>query len=184
MINAVLNAIPIFYLSFLKIPNKVWKKVVRIQREFLWGGVKGGKKISWVKWSVVCRDRKKGGLGVRDIRIVNLSLLTKWRWRLLSPGRPLWKEVLVAKYGEYILHHVNWSNFRTPSSASSWWKNLIAIDKAVPNSNWFVDAVGRNLGNGSSTFFWTHKWIGDAPLSEVFPRWFSLFTFLDQKPPR
>jgi hypothetical protein len=43
LINAVLNAIPIFYLSYLKLPNIVWKKVVRIQREFLWGGVKGGK---------------------------------------------------------------------------------------------------------------------------------------------
>jgi hypothetical protein len=37
LLNAVLNAIPIFYLSYLKLPNKVWKKVVRIQREFLWG---------------------------------------------------------------------------------------------------------------------------------------------------
>jgi hypothetical protein len=46
MINAVLNAIPIFHLSFLKMQTKVWKKVVRIQREFLWGGAKGGKRIN------------------------------------------------------------------------------------------------------------------------------------------
>ncbi|MCI35538.1 ribonuclease H protein, partial [Trifolium medium] len=85
-------------------PAKVWKKVVRIQREFLWGGGRGGKKISWVRWSVVCQDKKKGGLGVRDIRLVNISLLSKWHWRLLLPGRPLWKDVLVAKYGEQILH--------------------------------------------------------------------------------
>jgi hypothetical protein len=64
LINSVLNAIPIFHLSFLKLPNKVWKKIVRIQREFLWGGVKGGRKINWVKWSVVCREKSKGGLGV------------------------------------------------------------------------------------------------------------------------
>jgi hypothetical protein len=62
LINAVLNAIPIFYLSFLKMPKSVAKKVVRIQREFLWGGVKGGQKICWVKWSVVCRGKKQGGL--------------------------------------------------------------------------------------------------------------------------
>jgi hypothetical protein len=76
---------------------------------------------------------------------------------------------------------VNWSSFRTPSSASSWWTNLVAIDKAVPNVNWFVEAVGRNLGNGSSTLFWTQKWIGDAPLSEVFPRLFSLSIQKDSK---
>lgn len=45
LLNAVLNAIPIFYLSFFKMPVKVWKRIVRIQREFLWGAVKGGKKV-------------------------------------------------------------------------------------------------------------------------------------------
>jgi hypothetical protein len=45
LINSVLNAIHIFHLAFLKLPNKVRKKIVRIQREFLWGG----KKVNWVK---------------------------------------------------------------------------------------------------------------------------------------
>jgi hypothetical protein len=89
LINAVLNAIPIFSLSFLKMPMSVWKKVVKIQRQFLWGGVRGGNKISWVKWAVVCKEKSQGGLGVRDVRLVNLSLLSKWRWRLLQPGLPL-----------------------------------------------------------------------------------------------
>jgi hypothetical protein len=38
LINAVLSAIPIFYLSYLKMPVKVWKEVVKIQRKFLWRG--------------------------------------------------------------------------------------------------------------------------------------------------
>jgi hypothetical protein len=37
LLNSVLNAIPIFYLSYLKIPIQVWKKVTKIQRDFLWG---------------------------------------------------------------------------------------------------------------------------------------------------
>lgn len=63
LINSVLNAIPIFFLSFLKIPAKVLRMVTRIQREFLWGGVGGGRKICWVKWSKICSPRTKGGLG-------------------------------------------------------------------------------------------------------------------------
>lgn len=40
-INSVLNSIPTFYLSFMKMPIKVWKDVdvVSIQRDFLWGGL-------------------------------------------------------------------------------------------------------------------------------------------------
>jgi hypothetical protein len=53
LLNAVLNAIPIFYLSYLKIPILVWKKVGRIQRDFLWGGRRGRRRISWIKWETV-----------------------------------------------------------------------------------------------------------------------------------
>jgi hypothetical protein len=87
LINAVLNAIPIFYLSYLKMPVRVWKEVVRIQRNFLWGGLSNKNKICWVKWSDVCKPRKEAGLGIKDIRLVNTSLLAKWRWKLLSPMR-------------------------------------------------------------------------------------------------
>jgi hypothetical protein len=74
LLSAVPNSIPIFILSYLRMRTQVWKKVVRIQREFLWGGVTGGRNINW----------SNGGLGVRDIRVVNISLLANWRWRLLQ----------------------------------------------------------------------------------------------------
>ena len=79
LLNSVLNAIPIFYLSYLKIPEKVMKVVIHIQRNFLWGGVGGGRKICWVNWKRVCQPRSNGGLGVRDVKLVNLSLMAKWK---------------------------------------------------------------------------------------------------------
>lgn len=33
----MLNSIPIFYLSLLKVPVKVLKMIVRILRKFIWG---------------------------------------------------------------------------------------------------------------------------------------------------
>lgn len=102
LINSVLNFIPIFYLSFMKMSVVVWKKIVHLQKEFLWGGVGGGRKISWMKWKSICQKKENGGLGVRDIRVVNVSFLAKWRWRLLVGDNALWKEVLVAKYGDNV----------------------------------------------------------------------------------
>jgi hypothetical protein len=99
LLNSVLNSIPIFYLSFLKMPAKVINKVKSIQFRFLWGGVGDRKKICWVKWRKVCQPRSKGGLGVRDIKLDNISLLAKWKWRLLDEEPALWKEVLEDKYG-------------------------------------------------------------------------------------
>jgi hypothetical protein len=94
LINSVLASIPVFFLSFLKIPLKVRMKIVRLQRNFLWGGASRDKnKISWVSWKDVCRPKKEGGLGVRDLKWFNLSLLSKWRWRLFMEkcfGGQIW----------------------------------------------------------------------------------------------
>lgn len=43
-----------------------------------------------------------GGLGVRDVRILNVRLLAKWKWRLLDGEEALWKNVLVEIYGPSI----------------------------------------------------------------------------------
>jgi hypothetical protein len=59
----------------MKMPAQVTNKVTRNQREFLWGGVKGGRKLSWIKWKVVFQEKENGALRVHDIKMVNLSLL-------------------------------------------------------------------------------------------------------------
>jgi hypothetical protein len=115
-----------------------------------------------------------GGLGVRDINSVNLSLLTKWRWRLLDmEDSGLWKEVLAAKYGAHVLHNVVW-NIPIPSNASQWWKDIRDLDDCVEAKNWLEESCSRCLGNGARTSFWIDKWVGDLPLSVSFPRLFSL----------
>ncbi|GAU28852.1 hypothetical protein TSUD_21890 [Trifolium subterraneum] len=173
LINSVLNAIPIFYLSFLRMPAVVIKKIIRIQREFLWGGVKGGRKISWVTWKEVCRPRSQGGLGVRDVGKVSLSLLIKWRWRLLQKDNSFWKELLVAKYGLHVRYNVHWIGHVLPSRASLWWKDICGID-AREEGSWFACNMSRVLGNGNSTRFWLDCWLGNRPLCEQFPRLFSI----------
>ncbi|MCH79823.1 LINE-1 reverse transcriptase like [Trifolium medium] len=175
LINSVLNSLPIFYLSYMKMPAQVIKKVIRIQREFLWGGVNGGKKISWIKWRVVCQHKNNGGLGVRDVKAVNLSLLMKWRWRLLnSLDRGLWKEVLVAKYGGFIVNNVGLANWPPSRYASLWWKDIWDLETCVESKNWIVDNISRSLGNGRGTRFWCDKWIGESLLSVKFPGLFLL----------
>lgn len=90
LLSSVLNVIPIFYLSFLKMHVKVWKKIMKIQRKFLWEEVKGQPKIVRVKWADVCKSKKLGGLGVLYLQLVNLAFLRKWRWCLLLGASGIW----------------------------------------------------------------------------------------------
>ncbi|KAK2406586.1 hypothetical protein QL285_042301 [Trifolium repens] len=173
LLNSVLNAIPIFYLSYLKIPIKVWKKIRRIQRDFLWGARGDRKKVNWIKWDVVCQPKRLGGLGVRDIRAVNISLMAKWRWRLLTDDHVLWKEVLRGKYGDSAIGRVVLGEECIPWFASTWWKDICSIGVNLDH-NWFSQQVIKKMGNGEQTSFWKDLWIGTVPLCEKFPRLYSI----------
>jgi hypothetical protein len=173
--NSVLNAIPIFYLSYMKIPVIVWKQVRRIQREFLWGCRGGRKKMSWIKWDVVCLPKKKGGLGVRDVRAMNISLLAKWRWRLLNDDTTLWKAVLKSKYGGGVIGKLVLGEDCKPWFASLWWRDICSIGYNLDH-DWFSQNVVKNLGNGRLTRFWHDPWVGNVSFSVLFPRIFSIST--------
>ena len=53
-------------------------KLKQIQRDFLWGGETLERIPYFVKWAIVCSDRRKGSLGVRCLFSLNKVLLYKW----------------------------------------------------------------------------------------------------------
>ena len=96
LVKVVFTSIPLFYLSFFKAPQVVCDKMVSIQRRFLWGWGREKKQISWVSWENVCKPLEEGGLGIKDVRNFNGALLAKWKWRLLSKEKGMWKDILVS----------------------------------------------------------------------------------------
>jgi hypothetical protein len=167
LINSVLASITVFFLSFLKMPVKVRKNIVRLQRNFLWGGASGDKdKIPWVSWKDVCRPKDEGGLGVKDLGWFNLALLAKWRWRLLMENGPLWKKVLEAKYGD--VSRLNLTLVRG-CKPSLWWKDLLGLGV---EGDWILEVFAKEVGDGGATRFWLDPWVGRDPLCSSFPRLF------------
>ncbi|MCI03186.1 ribonuclease H protein, partial [Trifolium medium] len=137
-------------------------------------------RIPWIKWDVVCLPKRKGGLGVRDLRVVNISLLAKWRWRLLSNNNPVWKEVIKCKYGDSAVGELVLGDGCKPWFASLWWKDICSIGCNL-NNDWFAKNVVKLLGNGTSTRFWEDNWVGNTPLKERFPRLYSMSIQKDAK---
>lgn len=173
LLNSVLNSLPIFFLSYFKMWVGVWKKLVRLQREFLWGGCSDRKKIPWVRWSEVCKPNDEGGLGVKDLRSFNLILLGKWRWRLLVGNSSIWQDVLVARYGQAVASTPVLSSLTIPSFASSWWKDICRMGMESGSwDDWFNNNTVRRVGNGFSTSFWHDTWVELFLLVGLFPRLF------------
>jgi hypothetical protein len=112
---------------------------------------------------------------VRNLEEVNRGLLLKWRWRILNgEDMALWKEVLMAKYGNQIVNIVNLTNVEISSFATLWWKDVCHLEMGVGPTSWLEDVIVRRLGNGMLIRFWKDYWICEVPLSRLFPRLFSL----------
>jgi hypothetical protein len=119
----------------------------------------------------VCKPRKDASLGIKDLRLVNASLLAKWRWKLLSPNEEVWMAVIKAKYGGNVIGNVHPGIEMVPRRSSKWWVDICNIDKG---SDWFMRSVMKKVGNGRFTKFWTDIWVGDQALKVLFPRLFNI----------
>jgi hypothetical protein len=110
---------------------------------------------------------------VRDIRLVNLSLLAKWRWRLIQGVEGLWKDVLIEKYGTRVSNLLvegvgSWPNFM-----SRWWKDIVHLEEGG-GEKWFNVEVIRKVGFGNATSFWKDPWREAIPFSQKYPRLFAI----------
>jgi hypothetical protein len=171
LIKSTLSNMPTYMLSLFPIPADVAKRIEKIQRDFLWGGMNDEFKHHLVEWDKVCTPIDEGGLGIRNIRRFNQALLGKWLWRFAHEEGAWWRSVLVAKYGS------DWGGWRSGVISGShgvglWkficmgWQNFRRFFKYDP-------------GEGSKIHFWEDVWCGDRTLKEEFPGLYSIASFKD-----
>lgn len=121
LVNSVLSAMPIYYMCSLQLPVAVIENIDRARRHFLWRGKDlTSTKKSLAAWGKVCRPKKKGGLGVIDLKVQNRAMLLK-------------------HLGKFFNKHIHipwvnlvWSSYyadKLPQSAnvcgSFWWRDII-----------------------------------------------------------
>lgn len=149
LIKSVLSSLPLYYMSFYRMPKRVINLCNKIMRSFLWGFEEGDRGISWISWESICKPKELGGLGLRYWEAFNKALLGKWRWRLLERKDSLWEKIIRCKY--LVPSHGN--NVETSGKLSCWWKDLLITCYAEPESCWFDKGLTKRLGNGNNTRF-------------------------------
>jgi hypothetical protein len=149
--------------------NKTFiERLDKHRRRFFWHGKKHKRGYHMVKWCRVCRSKGKGGLGVKDLRKQNISLLCKWWWKLETENG-LWQDIVKAKY----LRTKTVATVVTRFNDSPCWKALLKV-----KDTYFA---GRKviLGNGDITRLWKDPLLDNRPYCEQFPPLYDLCQLQD-----
>ncbi|KAJ9689585.1 hypothetical protein PVL29_014989 [Vitis rotundifolia] len=168
LIKSTVSNLPIYFMSLFVIPKKVRLRLEKIQREFLWGDREERRKIHLVRWEVICKDKRHGGLGLRHLKDFNHALLGKWLWKFPIERESFWRRVIVGKFGEV---DGGWTTRKVREFyGTGLWKNI--------RKGWeeFFLRTSICIGNGRQTRFWWDIWVGDSKLKDLFPLLFRIAT--------
>jgi hypothetical protein len=106
-----------------------------------------------MRWENICKSKKKGGLGIKNIRKMNISLLCKWWWKL-EKEKGIWQEIIKAKY----LQKEEVSSVRHKLIDSPVWTNLLKV-KHIYLGGRMITTI-----NGKKTMLWKDSWLSDKPI--------------------
>ncbi|XP_058765404.1 uncharacterized protein LOC131638877 [Vicia villosa] len=143
---------------FLGIPLRaiVLEEMIKIQKNFLWGKGDDKRSMCWVSWDKVCLAKEDGGLGVRNLELFNLALVSKWGWRCLMDRDVIWSELLFFRYGDPLTYLHKDMAMNALKKTLSWWRDVRLV-------------CNLKLGTCLQLEFWNHCWIGSTPLKCFFP---------------
>jgi hypothetical protein len=97
LINSVLSSLALFMLSFYEVPKGILHKLDFYRSRFFWQGDSHKKKYRLTKWSVICRPKEQGELGILDLEKQNKGLLSKWIFNLINKDG-VWQQLIRNKY--------------------------------------------------------------------------------------
>jgi hypothetical protein len=97
LINSYLSNLPIYAMSMYWLPVSTLNRMDTARKRFFWQGGNLKRKYHLVKWTKITKPKSKGGIGVKDLRKMNISLLCKWWWKVEN-GDGIWHEIITKKY--------------------------------------------------------------------------------------
>lgn len=145
--------------SFFEVPKGVLKKLDYYHSRFFSQCDKHKKKYRLTKWSIVCRPKEFGGLGVQNLKIQNTS---KWIFKLINE-EGTWQD-LRRKY----LSNKTLTQATKKPSDSHFWAGLMKI------KDQFLQCGHFKINSGSEIRFWEDTWIGDRTFGITYPNLYNL----------
>lgn len=159
--NAVLTALPTFFMCSLELPKAVIKQIDKFRKHCLWRGSDiNGRSQPKAAWGMVSKPKREGGLGIIDIQIQNKALLMKNLDKFFNRKDTPWVTLIWEK------HYNNGKLPDQTKKGSFWWRDVLKLVSQ------YKEMTVIQLKNGQSCMFWKDKW-SDQALQVQFPECYS-----------
>ena len=163
LINSSLSNSSIYHRSMYLLPKTTTDKLDKQRRTFFWqGGQK--RKYHLVRWENINKSKKHGGLGIKNIRKMNISLICKWWWKL-EAEEGLWQSIVKRKY----MQNETVGSVKHRLDDSPIWCDLLKVKHV------YLKGRAFSVKNGRNTSLWTDVWIRNKPLCYLYPILFFIF---------
>jgi hypothetical protein len=144
LINSLLTSIATFTMCSIQLNPKILEHIEKIRRHCLWvKKLEDGEEkcYSLASWQMVCRPKKKGGLGILNLKLQNEALLLKYLHKFYNKIDTSWVHLLWNTYYQGRIPHA------MDPVGSFWWKDIC---KLMPVFRGFAVS---SVNNGAMTLF-------------------------------
>ncbi|CAJ2642330.1 unnamed protein product [Trifolium pratense] len=149
LIKVVAQAIPTYIMSSFLLPKEVCAQMEKMICNFWWGSSTDTRKIHWINWQKISRQKKTGGLGFRQLRAFNEALLAKQGWRIISQPSSLMAQVLKAKY----FPKDHFLQAKPKQQMSYTWRSILQAKWIIKKGCYWT------IGSGKDVDIWKDNWI-------------------------
>ncbi|KAJ4755003.1 hypothetical protein LUZ62_089408 [Rhynchospora pubera] len=153
LIKAVIEPMVLYGVAGGPLPDSIAHKLNQKIRAFFWGS-NGTRKLQLMSWATITRPKMHGGLGLRDVTVINGAAVMKVLWKLASKEHEgkLWTKILKAKY---LSRKTLWETTHA-SAGTKLWKAVVAMREVLkPNLVWQLGSGDKCLVFGDPWFeFW------------------------------
>ncbi|GJX09402.1 RNA-directed DNA polymerase, eukaryota, reverse transcriptase zinc-binding domain protein [Tanacetum coccineum] len=112
-----------------------------------------------VSWKLVCRPKKEGGLGIKNLSVWNEVLIAKNLWNIACNKESLWvKWINVVRLKGTSIWEVKPNN-----NTSCGWKHILNLRSKMRSHIKYI------IGNGETAMLWHDRWWDGGVLNELFP---------------
>lgn len=96
--QSCLSCIPNHLMQTVSLPSFVCEAAESICRNFVWGSSDSNRKFHMISWEKICQPKEQGGLGFRNLKVLNKAYMTKLAWQLINNPYKLWVRIMKFKY--------------------------------------------------------------------------------------